>query len=296
MVTEATLRKREQLVAFVERKLSDEPMVKAVVGVGSIATGHARPDSDVDAVVFMDPLDLYVVPAESVWRQRDDTFHSIFSGDASLDAEGLQLDLHRLDLAVWRDPARTWPEAMRAELSTGWMAFDRDGEVSRLIAARTVFSDEERTRILDDALPMIFGQLPDADSTAAWDSLGPVIASDRLQAIYDHLVRALFAYNRRWRIWRDREMSALLQLPWLPGDFDQHIMTAAISTGHDRTAYLVRAEALRHLFTQLVDRLVADGLYGEDPDSEAFIRGHDEPGRAWNMDAWNERHSTRNSG
>jgi len=32
------------------------------------------------------------------------------------------------------------------------------------------------------------------------------------------------------------------------------------------------------------------GEYGDDVISEAFIRSHDEPGRAWNMDEWNARH------
>lgn len=292
-MSDPTQDKRQQLADFIEQKLVDEPAVKAVIGVGSTATGHAHPDSDIDAIVFMDPLDLYVVPAESIWRPRDDTFHSIMADDETLDAEGIQLDLHRLDLAVWRDPAYDWPEPTRAELADGWIAYDRDGDVVRLIAERTAYPDELRLRTLDEALPLIYGQLPDVDSTKAWNSLGPVIASDRLQAIYEHFVQALFAYNKKWRIWRTREMSALLQLPWLPADTEEHIQAAAISAGHDRVAYLARAAAIRHLFDQLVQRMVADGLYGDDPDSEAFIRGNEEPGRAWNMDAWNEQHAQR---
>lgn len=290
VVTDATLRKRDQLVAFVEQKLATQAAVKAVVGVGSIATGHARPWSDIDAAVFMDPLDLHVVPAESIWRPRDDTFHSIFSDEPELEEEGLQFDFHRYDLAVWRDPSFDWPEPLRAELSSGWVAFDRDGEVSQLVAERTAYPDRERMRVLDEALPMIDGHLPEDDEDP-FGSLGPVITSDRLQATYEQLVHALFAYNRKWCIWRSREMPALLQLPWLPEGFDEHIMAAAISNGHDQTAYRARVKALRHLFTQLLQRLVADGLYGNDPVSEAFIRAHDEPGRAWNMAEWNQQHS-----
>lgn len=72
------------------------PAVRAVVAVGSIATGVARPDSDIDAFVFMDPLDLYLVPAESIWRPADDTFHSIMVDDESLDRDSIQLDFHRV--------------------------------------------------------------------------------------------------------------------------------------------------------------------------------------------------------
>ncbi|KPV42324.1 hypothetical protein AN477_18695 [Alicyclobacillus ferrooxydans] len=35
------------------------------------------------------------------------------------------------------------------------------------------------------------------------------------------------------------------------------------------------------------------GTYGKDPVSEAFIRSHDEPGRAWNMQEWMRRHRDR---
>jgi hypothetical protein len=52
-----------------------------------------------------------------------------------------------------------------------------------------------------------------------------------------------------------------------------------------------RVEILRTLFQDLTTRLVKDGLYGNDFTSEAFIRSHDEPGRAWNMDAWNREHA-----
>ncbi|MGC9347731.1 MAG: hypothetical protein ACP5JG_06305 [Anaerolineae bacterium] len=50
---------------------------------------------------------------------------------------------------------------------------------------------------------------------------------------------------------------------------------------------------MRYLFDDSIRRLVADGDYGEDVVAEAFIRSHDEPGRAWNMDMWNARHRQR---
>lgn len=139
MVTAATERKREQLLDFIDRKLAPHPAVRAVVGVGSIASGLARPDSDIDAVVFMEPFDPYVVPAESIWRPRDDSFHSIMVDDESLDREGIQLDFYRVDLGTWRDPAYAWPEPSCAELAHGWMAFDRKGAVGPLIEDRTTY-------------------------------------------------------------------------------------------------------------------------------------------------------------
>lgn len=90
--------------------------MRGVVATGSVAIGRARPGSDIAAVVFMDPLDLYISPAEFVWREADSTYHTIFSDDAELDRVGIQLDLHRLDLTTWQSPDFSWPEPVRAEL------------------------------------------------------------------------------------------------------------------------------------------------------------------------------------
>jgi hypothetical protein len=75
----AALHKRHEFSSFIEEVLIPHPAVQGVVGIGSIATGHARPGSDIDAVLFLDPFDLYVVPRVSFWRRRDGSFHSIFS-------------------------------------------------------------------------------------------------------------------------------------------------------------------------------------------------------------------------
>ena len=61
----------------------------------------------------------------------------------------------------------------------------------------------------------------------------------------------------------------------------------------DYAGYLNQVNCLRGLLQDLNIRLVADGEYGDDVISEAFIRSHDEPGRAWNMDEWNRKHAER---
>lgn len=296
--TDASGRKRDQLVAFIDRKLAPHAAVQAIVAFGSVATGTARPDSDIDAYVFMEPLDAYLVPAESVWRERDDTFHSIFSDDSTLGEDGVQLDFHRPDLAVWREPDFAWPEHALAELADGWVAFDRHGAVAPLVTARTTYPDDARLHAIDEAVTFVAAQLPDQDDAPpAWSTLDAVELCDGLQAAYDYLVRALFAYNRRWLPWRHRQLRTMLRLPWLPADFEHHVMDAAISSGHDHAAYLTRAGSLRQLLAQLLQRLVADGIYHADgPISQAFKRAHDEPGRAWNMTAWTTEHQRHLSG
>ena len=288
METPAT-QKRRQLEEYVHRELSNEPAVRAIVATGSISTGHARPDSDIDAYVFLDPYDWYIVPAESKWSPTDGTYRSI--DDPS---EGrIQLDFKRQDLAQWSEDSFDWPEEHRAELADGWIAYDRDGRVADLISSRVNYSDEVRQSKVDRSIVMLDQHLSSGRPESAWEDLGAAVAHDRMQAAYDHLVSALFAYNRRWRPWRDREMSYLLSLNWLPEAFADRVVDAlnAPSLGH--SGYQARVTCLRKLWNELTSHLQADGMYAEDPVGEAFVRGNDEPGRAWNMDLWNERHAMR---
>ena len=290
-MTPATLRKRRDLTAFVERVLAPEPAVQAVIAIGSVANGRARPDSDIDALVFFDPYDETIVPAEFTWRPVDGSFHSIFE---ELEAEdAIQLDFDRLDLVQWADPAYEWPEGRRAELAAGWLAFDRSGQVGKLIAECTAYTDEVRVARLDEAITWLDQHLSDDRPRRNWESLGPAIAHDRLQAAYEYLVQGLFAYNRRWRPWRNRQASALLSLDWLPEGFAERVLPALNAPSLDKAGYRARVDALRGLLYDLLERLVADGLYGSDPLTEAFIRSHKELGRAWNMDKWNKRHRER---
>jgi len=277
---------------FIEHELAPEPAVQAVIGIGSIASGFARADSDIDAIVFLNPFDAYIIPAEFVWVPSNKSFHSIFSDVPELE-KGIQFDVQRFDFNQWMNPSFAWPEGYCSELSMGWLVFDRTGRAADLIAERTTYTDAIRISRLDEAITRLDQQLSDDRPQVHWDSLGSLISHDRLQAAYEYLAQALFAYNHRWRPWRSREMSALLALPWLPEDFVNRVPGALRISSPDYSGYMNRVEILRSLFQDLSNRLVADGLYGDDLVSEAFFRSHDEPGRAWNMDAWNTKHADR---
>jgi hypothetical protein len=280
-------------LTFIERALVSEPAVQAVVGIGSIASVLSRPGSDIDAILFFDPLDLYIVPAEFYWRPVDGSFHSIFSKEPGVEEESFQFDFLRVDLQHWADPNFRWKEGYRAELAGGWLAFDRSGQVASLIDSRTHYNDATRQARLDEAIITIDGHLAWDSPKDNWDSLGPAIAHDRLEAAYSYLVQGLFAYNRRWQIWRNREMSYLPRLPWLPERFDERILVAANAPSLDFEGYQARFEMLLAMFEELKAKLVADGDYEAEIIDQAFIRSHDEPGRAWNMAAWNEAHRQR---
>jgi hypothetical protein len=280
-------------LTFIERELAPHRAVQAVIGVGSIATGLARPDSDIDAVLFLDPFDPYLVPAEFIWLPSDRSFYSIFSDAPGVQATGIQLDFSRYDLAQWADPGYAWPEAVRCGLHEGWIAFDRSGQIAGLIAERTAYPDAIRLGRLDAALVELDGYLKWDDPEVLWQSLGSARALDRLQAAYDALVAALFAYNRRWRPYRSREMVHLLRLAWLPEQCEARILAALNAPSLDRVGYVHRFQALQALFADLLAQLVSDGTYADDAVSQAFIRTHDEPGRAWNMDEWVRQHQKR---
>jgi predicted nucleotidyltransferase len=284
-----TIQKRDQMSLFIERELVTETSVKGIVVIGSVATGLARIDSDIDAVVFLDPYDLYAVPAEFKWELKTGTFHGIFSHVE----DAIQFDFKRLDLAIWSNPDHVWPEPLSAELVAGWLAFDRDDAIGKLVTERTAYTDDMRQARLDETVVQ-FGQLlDDVKAEQTWVNLGAGAAHSRLDSAFEYLVQGLFAYNRRWRTWRSRELSYLLDLPWLPDGFQEHVLhaTNALSASHD--GYRQRLALLQTLATGLIDCCQQDGLYGENPVSEAFIRQHDEPGRNWNMAEWNQRHDQR---
>jgi len=290
-MTPATKEKRTQFCHFVEKVLLPETAVQAIIGVGSIATERMRPDSDIDAVLFLEPYDLYIVPAEAIWLAENNSFHTMFSEDETV-LQGLQLDFMRFDWQQWRDPAFHWPEEQIAGLLNGWVVYDRHGDVTQQIQQRANYSDDVRQIRLDEAITELDQHLGWGSPQKNWDSLSPAIAHDRLQAAYDCLVDGLLAYNRRWRLWRNRQMSGLLQLPWLPSGLADEILLVANAPTLDYAGYMARVEKLTTYFEALQQQLIVDGDYQE-PIDEAFIRRSEEPGRAWNMAEWNAKRQER---
>ncbi len=293
-MTPFTEQKRAQFQRFIEQVLKPETAVLGVVGIGSMATGHMKADSDIDAVVFLDPYDLFIVPAEAYWLPDNNTFHSIFTDDPQVRQAGLQVDFLRLRWQQWSNPAFQWPEERKAELSMGWVVYDPHEKVAPLIAQKTAYSAEARLERLDEALIWMDQHLNWDDPQMQWHSLGAAIAGDRLEAAYHYLVDALFALNGRWRVWRNRQMSTLLNLPWLPENFAERVVCAANAPSLDYAGYLVRHQTLKSLFQELLEQLIATGDYSQMPIDQAFMRRSEEPGRSWNMDEWNKYRAARN--
>lgn len=289
MMHEITERKRAQLNVYIQKEIMHDTAVQGIVVIGSVAKGIARIDSDIDAVVFLEPFDLYAVPAEAKWVPETDAFYGIFSDVP----DAIQLDFKRIDLTEWEEPSFVWPEALCAELSEGWIAFDRNGRMQKLIAERTTFSDDIRQSRLDEAIVHMDWLLNPATTKRTWNTLGPTTAHYRLHSAYESLVQAIFAYNHHWRTLRSRELADLLNLPWLPQNFEEQLLLATNALSTDYDGYQQRTAVLRQFFSELVAQCQQDGLYGTDTISEAFIRSHDEPGRNWNMEEWNQMHQNR---
>ncbi|MFN2236982.1 MAG: nucleotidyltransferase domain-containing protein [Anaerolineales bacterium] len=290
-MNKATKQKRTDLTRYIQQELIPETCVQGVIAIGSVAKGTARADSDIDAVVFLKPFDLYAVPAEFKWQPDQGTFHGIFSDVRN----AIQLDFHRFDLQEWSKPAYVWPESICAELSEGWLAFDRYGDIQKLITERTYFNDDIRQSRLDEAIAGLDWLLNETTTERTWELFGAKVAHYRLHAAFELLVQALFAYNYRWRTLRSRELSDLLKLPWLPEKLDDELLLATNALELTQAGYQKRVTLLQQLFNELVSQCQADGLYGDKPVNEAFIRQYEEPGRDWNMDAWNQKHKQRKS-
>lgn len=65
-------------------------------------------------------------------------------------------------------------------------------------------------------------------------------------------MQALFAYNRTQQIGRERELTALQQLAWLPKAFNAQVLTVLNTLFYDHAGYTVRVETLRSLWHELL--------------------------------------------
>ena len=120
-MNEATKQKRAELSRYIHKEILPESCIQGIVVIGSVANGTASPDSEIDDVVFLNPYELYAVPAESKYQTENGTYHSIDNYVENT----IQLDFFmRLDLLKWSQPTHEWPESMCAALSEGWLAFD----------------------------------------------------------------------------------------------------------------------------------------------------------------------------
>lgn len=287
-ISAAAAEKRRALKGFIERHVIHREVIRAIVVYGSVANGAAVAESDVDAIVFMDPVDPYLLPAEAIWNPHDDSFRSIFSSETRPD--DLQLDFKRVSWGEWASPSFTCPDVVRAHLDTTWVAYCRDGyDPVTVIERITTMTDDQQLHLIDEALLAVDG-VPE-DPSEAWER-DPLEAVDGLAVQWDALLRCIYAINKVWFPYRGRAVRNLRSLPWYAG-LRGELLIGCVGGATDRSGYEARAGALLQVRESVLTRLTTDPRYDDDPIFAAFLRQHDEPGRAWNMAEWNERHALR---
>jgi hypothetical protein len=282
--------KKRQLTRLINGVLRPSPSVVGVLCVGSVAIGSPRVDSDIDALVFLDPFALSVVPGEFAWSPRDGSFRSIFAEDRPDDA--IQFDLTRLAFRTCCSARYRWQEGRLHELSAGWIAYDPRGAIAELVRCKTRYTDRDRLPRLDQSLLQLEQLLKWTDARIPWHYQGERTAQDRLNAAYEYLVEALFALNRQWRPWRSRQTKPLLSLGWLPKGFANSFTSVCTTPCSGFEGYKDRYYRLQGALGEMVREISRDPKYQPEPISAAFVRTHRQLGYASNMERWNRRHQS----
>lgn len=113
-----------------ERKLTIWPEFITALDVGSVSTGEARSDSDVDCLLIFDQFDEGIVPAEFGWYPATDTSHTIFEVEVT-EVGGVQVDANRVELGDFLN--REWSEDLKHDLAHAFMIYDRHQTLAQAI-------------------------------------------------------------------------------------------------------------------------------------------------------------------
>jgi hypothetical protein len=278
---------------YVDTELSRWPQVQGIAVVGSVAQGTCRADSDVDAYVFFHPaVEEAVVPAESYYVFSTGEYHHIFADLKSLGVDGpyLHLDAKRVALSALEVDDALF-EGERAQLAAAILAWNRDGRLASQLSDYVHYPEGlRRSRLLS--------HLGWADYLLAEHQIdkwvrrhGLLAAHHQVGTATDHLIRAIFAYNRRWEAFRSLWVEELSRLPWrpepLPSILEQTLVARVMSAQDiDR-----RAAAARALYAAMAEQLAKDGFMPEeDPGSWLFRQTHPGLGYAHNMAEWQQAH------
>jgi len=275
----------ELMHRFVHRKLEVWPEFVAVLIVGSVAHGEARPDSDVDCVLVFDKMDEAIVPAEFVWAPATDSYHTIFEVEAS-DVGGIQIDAKRVALDDFR--RQEWPESFKHELAHALVLYDRRQSVAEILKQRVAYPESLRLSRIRDHLGSAQYHLEEWRLLGWIDRGGIESAHDQLTAAFEELIQLLHAYNREWLPWRYRWMVSAQRLSWLPDDYPQKAVEITSRVSATKESVLKRRSEIRSMLDDTLDRLQTDGLLAG-PD-EAFIAAHPWLGYAHNFDTWRGTH------
>jgi predicted nucleotidyltransferase len=270
---------------FVERQLEPWPEFLAAFVIGSVATGEARANSDVDCLFVFERLDERIVPAEFVWHPESDAISTIFEVEAD-QSGAVQIDSKRVELAAFLDDE--WEDGLKHELSQALVLFDREGSVQPRITAKLRYSDELQAERLLQLVARIEHSLA-SRRLEAWIKRGGLVgAHEQLTAAFEDVLQLLHAANRVWLPWRTRWLVSARKLPWLPDAFATCVEQASGTGALTDTDLWRRHTALLQLYRDIQKKLREAGN-NVDPE-DTFARLHPGLGYAYNMDAWKVAH------
>ena len=279
---------------YVDAELRAWPQVKGVVVVGSVAQGTCRPDSDIDAYVFFHPtVDEAVMPAESIYAFSTRQYHDIFVDEAAVAPDGdfIPLDVKRVGMSVLGNQS-TLPEGERAQLAGGLLIWDREGDLATRLADFVTYPEDLRRRRLLEHLSWADYLLAEPRAVKWIDRCGQLAAHDQLTTAAEHLIQALFAYNRHWEPHRNLWLEEVSQLEWQPEGLQSALEEGLVMGALTREDLRRRLGKLLPISEAITGQLAQDGfLPAEDPSFWIFRETHGQLGYSYNMTEWRKAHA-----
>ena len=201
------------LIEEIQAEVAADPESVGLILHGSRAAGAERPESDYDVI--------RVLTEEGyAAREARDDFRKLHEAEGSLPVDVAYVSLERLRRIA---DAPDWRVGM---LVTGRVLVDRDGELAALVAEIVRRAGEHAF----DRLPEYYDDYLNCfvRSLKAWrrgDELG-----GRMQASESclHLVRLLFALERRWPPYHDQLGEPLAELELVQG-WEEGYLTVALT-------------------------------------------------------------------
>jgi hypothetical protein len=229
--------------AYAEAVVSESKELAGVVLLGGAARGYADRLSEIDLAIFFTSDGIGKLPkGEHWWR-------------------GYLLDN---DLYVYdREAAADWGQEKRQAFSEGKILLDKKGQVQSLLRSKLKFTASERRRIILENLLFLEDRIESAKTV--WPERGHIPSAHYAVTMgVEHLLKVLFAYNRRflpsdkWRFYYS------YHLPWLPRDYGK-IMTEIMRVeGITRADLKRRVANLERLELAMRGKLRAEKMLPQD--------------------------------